>query len=110
MNLDNPQIQIYQTDDGQLELKVTIDQDTAWLMLSQLIDLLNINRTSITENLSNIYKNEGVSEDATCSILEHMADHGQNYKTKQYSLNAIISVVYWVQSVRGIEFKQAMAA
>jgi prophage maintenance system killer protein len=38
--------------------------------------------------------------------LEHMADHGQQYKTKLYNLDAILSVGYRVNSVRATRFRQ----
>ncbi|MGC9206892.1 RhuM family protein [Acidithiobacillus sp.] len=105
MNHENTQIQIYQSDDGQLELKVAFDQDTVWLSQSQMADLFGTKRPAITKHLSNIYKSGELSEDSTCSILEHMADHGQSYKTKQYNLDAIISVGYRVNSSRATQFR-----
>ncbi len=105
MNHENTQIQIYQSDDGQLELKVAFDQDTVWLSQSQMADLFGTKRPAITKHLSNVYKTGELSEDSTCSILEHMADHGQSYKTKQYNLDAIISVGYRVNSSRATQFR-----
>lgn len=105
MNYENTQIQIYQSDDGQLELKVAFDQDTVWLSQAQMADLFGTKRPAITKHLSNIYKTGELSEDTTCSILEHMADHGQSYKTKQYNLDAIISVGYRVNSSRATQFR-----
>ena len=105
MNHENTQIQIYQSDDGQLELKVAFDQDTVWLSQAQMADLFGTKRPAITKHLSNIYKSGELSEDSTCSILEHMADHGQSYKTKQYNLDAIISVGYRVNSSRATQFR-----
>ena len=105
MNHENTQIQIYQSDDGQLELKVAFDQDTVWLSQAQMADLFGTKRPAITKHLSNIYKSGELSEDSTCSILEHMAGHGQSYKTKQYNLDAIISVGYRVNSSRATQFR-----
>ncbi|MFA7655540.1 hypothetical protein A6M27_10145 [Acidithiobacillus thiooxidans] len=105
MNHENAQIQIYQSNDGQLELKVAFDQDTVWLSQAQMADLFGTKRPAITKHLSNIYTSGELSEDSTCSILEHMADHGQSYKTKQYNLDAIISVGYRVNSSRATQFR-----
>ena len=105
MNPENSQIQIYQSDDGQLELKVAFDHDTVWLSQAQMADLFGTKRPAITKHLSNIYKAGELCEETTCSVLEHMAEHGQTYKIKQYNLDAIISVGYRVNSSRATQFR-----
>ena len=35
----NHQIQLFQAADGKVELEVSLDQDTAWLSLDQMVDL-----------------------------------------------------------------------
>jgi hypothetical protein len=71
-----------------------------------LTELFGTKRPAITKHLSNIYKAAELVEADTCSILEHMADHGQTYKTKLYNLDAIISVGYRVNSARATQFRQ----
>lgn len=99
------QIQIYTAPDGEIRLEVTQDADTLWLTQAQMADLFGTQRPAITKHLSNIYKSGELDEQSTCSILEHMAGHGQQYKTRQYSLDAIISVGYRVNSVRATQFR-----
>lgn len=99
-------IEIYQADDGKLELKVALENETVWLSQAQMAELFGTKRPAITKHLSNIYKAAELVEADTCSILEHMADHGQTYKTKLYNLDAIISVGYRVNSARATQFRQ----
>ncbi|MDX1750682.1 MAG: virulence protein RhuM/Fic/DOC family protein [Methylophaga sp.] len=99
-------IEIYQTDDGKLELNVALENETVWLSQAQMAELFGTKRPAITKHLSNIYKAAELAEKDTCSILEHMADHGQKYKTKLYNLDAIISVGYRVNSARATQFRQ----
>jgi prophage maintenance system killer protein len=99
-------IEIYQTDDGKLELNVALENETVWLSQAQMAELFGTKRPAITKHLSNIYKAAELAEENTCSILEHMADHGQKYKTKLYNLDAIISVGYRVNSARATQFRQ----
>ena len=98
-------IEIYQSKDGQLELKVSLEQDTVWLSQVQMAELFATQRPAITKHLSSIFKAGELDENSTCSILEHVAEHGQTYKTKHYNLDAIISVGYRVNSSRATQFR-----
>lgn len=101
----NQNIEIYQSKDGKLELKVSLEKDTVWLSQEQMALLFGTKRPAITKHLSNIFKSGELDENSTCSILEHVADHGQTYKTKHYNLDAIISVGYRVNSSRATQFR-----
>ncbi len=102
----NQQIQIFTSADGQARLEVTLDNNTVWLSQAQMAELFDTQRPAITKHLSNIYKSGELVEESTCSILEHMAQHGQRYQTKYYNLDAIISVGYRVSSKRATQFRQ----
>ena len=72
MNPNTQQIQIYQSEDGRLELKVAFDQDTVWLTQAQMAELFATQRPAITKHLANIFKAGELDEAATCSILERL--------------------------------------
>lgn len=99
------QIQLYTTNDGQVTLEVTQNADTLWLTQAQMAELFGTKRPAITKHLGNIFKSGELDEDSTCSILEHVAEHGQAYKTKHYNLDAIISVGYRVNSTQATRFR-----
>jgi prophage maintenance system killer protein len=105
MNHDAQQVHIYQSDDGRLELKVAFDGDTVWLTQPQMADLFGTQRPAISKHLANIFKEGELDKETTCSILEHVAEHGQKYQTKRYNLDAIISVGYRVNSTRATQFR-----
>ena len=105
-NSKTQSIQIFASDDGQVQLEIQLEQETVWLSQAQMAELFGTKRPAITKHLSNIYKTGELSKDGTCSILEHMAEHGQVYKTKHYNLDAIISVGYRVNSLRATQFRQ----
>ncbi len=100
------ELQIYQSEDGALTLDVRFQSETIWLTQNQMADLFDTKRPAITKHLSNIYKSGELSKESTCSILEHMADHGQKYKTQIYNLDAIISVGYRVNSKKATSFRK----
>ncbi len=54
--MNNSEIQIFTTKDGQTEIEVQLDNETVWLNQYQLESLFKTNRTSINRHISNIYK------------------------------------------------------
>lgn len=56
--------------------------------------------------MKNIFDTGELSEKSVISILETTASDGKSYKTSFYSLDAIISVGYRVNSVRATQFRQ----
>ena len=98
-------IEIYQSDDGQIQLEVSLNQETVWLSQAQMAALFGTKRPAITKHLSTIFKSGELDENTTCSILEHMAEHGQTYKTKHDNLDAIISIGYRVDSSQATQFR-----
>lgn len=105
--MDSNQIIIYQTDDGQTQIDVRMENDTVWLTQGQIAELFGTKRPAITKHLKNIYASEELAENSTCSILEHMGNDGkQIYSTKYYNLDAILSVGYRVNSKNATRFRQ----
>lgn len=106
MDLNN-QIIIYQTEDGQTQIDVRMENETVWLTQKQIAELFGTKRPAITKHLKNIYSSEELDENSTCSILEHMGNDGkQTYSTKYYNLDAILSVGYRVNSKNATRFRQ----
>lgn len=98
-------IQLFASADGAVSLEVSLEKDTVWLSQAQMADLFGTKRPAITKHLNNIFNSGELAEESTCSILEQVAEHGQNYKTKLYNLDAIISVGYRVNSTRATQFR-----
>lgn len=103
----NDKIIIYQSEDGKTQLDVKLEHETVWLTQKQIAELFGTKRPAITKHLKNIYSSEELSEESTCSILEHMGNDGrQSYNTKYYNLDAILSVGYRVNSKNATRFRQ----
>ena len=109
--MQNSTIQIYTSNDGHVELNITLDQETLWLTQAQMAELFGTKRPAITKHLSNIFKSEELEEEVVCSILEQPTQHGaiagktQIQRVKHYNLDAIISVGYRVNSRRATQFR-----
>ena len=105
--MDENKIVIYQTEDGQAQIDVRMENETVWLTQKQIAELFGTKRPAITKHLKNIYLSEELDEASTCSILEHMGNEGkQTYNTRYYNLDAILSVGYRVNSKNATRFRQ----
>ena len=71
------EIIIYQTEDGQTQIDVRMENETVWLTQAQMAELFGTKRPAITKHLKNIYASEELEESSTCSILEHMGNDGK---------------------------------
>lgn len=100
-----PDMIIYTTPDGHIQLDVNLAYDTLWLSQQQMADLFGTRRQAITKHLKNIFASHELEEASVCSILEHTAPDGKRYKTKFYSLDAVISVGYRINSVQATHFR-----
>ena len=59
--------------DGELELKVSVNNQTIWLSADEIAYIFNVNRPAIVKHIGNIYKDEELEQNSTCSILEQVA-------------------------------------
>jgi len=98
-------IVIYQTSKKEVELKVRLEKETAWLTQAQIALLFGTQRPAITKHLNNVLKSGELDKNSVSSILEHTAADGKTYKTQFYNLDAIISVGYRVNSKRATQFR-----
>ena len=102
-------IEIYKSPDNIIELQVNFDNDTVWLNQYQLSELFNTDRTSILKHIQNIYSTNELDESATCAKIAQVRKEGKREVKREvlhYNLDAIISVGYRVNSIRGTQFRQ----
>lgn len=90
-------------DDG---IEVRVQDKDVWLTQKAIGQLFDIDRSVVTKHLKNIYTDGELEEDATCANFAQVADNGKTYQYKFYSLSAIISVGYRVNSGRATQFRQ----
>ncbi len=103
---------IYQSEDGNIRLDVRLEDKTVWLTQEQIAMLFNKGRSTITEHISNIFKEGELEENKVCRKIRHTTQHGaiegksQLKEVKLYNLDVIISVGYRVKSIQGTRFRQ----
>lgn len=98
-------IVIYRAKGGRAELEVKLEREMVWLTQKQIAQLFGTERPAITKHLNNIFKSGELKEKSVCSKMEHTAEDGKVYKTAFYSLDAIISVGYRINSQRATQFR-----
>ena len=96
---------IYQNQEGNIKIDVQLENETVWLTQDQMAQLFGKGRSTITEHISNIFKEEELEQNSVCRNFRHTANDGKNYDTKYYNLDVIISVGYRVKSKQGTQFR-----
>ena len=102
------EIVLYQPDD-RIRLEVRLQDETVWLTQQQMADLFGTKRQAVTKHLKNIYEVGELEKEATSSILELVRQEGSRRvrrKIEFYNLDAIISVGFRINTLRGIRFRQ----
>ena len=67
------QIVIYQTEDGQTQIDVRLENETVWLTQAQMAELFETDRTSIVRHINNIYKVDELDRESTCAKIAFFA-------------------------------------
>ena len=101
-------IQIYRLDNGATEIEVKLDQDTIWLSQKQIAELFDKDSDTIGLHLKNIYSTgelEEFSPTEDYSVVQKEGTRNVRRRIKHYNLDAIISVGYRVNSIRGTQFR-----
>ena len=91
---------------GEIELKVSIDKNTIWLNANDIASIFDVNRPAVVKHIGNIYKTDELDKNSTCSILEQVASDGKKRKINFYNLDMIISIGYRVNSKKATKFRQ----
>lgn len=109
--MTNKQVQflIYNAVDEQLSVNAVIKDETIWLTQKAMAELFCVNTQAIGKHLSNIYDENELNKNATCSKMEQVQKEGNRTVQRTvdfYNLDAIISVGYRVNSKRATKFRQ----
>ena len=105
------QIVIYQTEDGQTQIDVRLENETVWLTQAQMAELFQKDRTVITRHINNVFKEGELEREEVSVKIAHTTQHGaiegktQTQELMLYNLDVIISVGYRVKSKRGTAFR-----
>ena len=95
--------------DGELELKVSVENETIWLTQKQLGELFNVESHNITYHIKNIYKQKELMQNLTTQKIRVVQKEGKREIERDidhYNLDMIISIGYRVNSIKATKFRQ----
>lgn len=99
------QITIYETEDGKIQIGVLFLGENLWLTQKLLAQLFECSVDNISLHLKNIFAEKELDINSVTEDFSATASDGKKYKTKHYSLEAIIAVGYRVNTTRGTQFR-----
>jgi len=105
---NNNQIIIYNTEDGQTKIQVQLKDETVWLSQKQMAELFGCSTDNISLHLKNVYSDGELIENRTSeesSVVQKEGNREINRLIRWYNLDAIISVGYRINSLRGTQFR-----
>ncbi|RBI68761.1 hypothetical protein DQ400_05180 [Vreelandella sulfidaeris] len=104
--MNDQQIQIFTSEDGQAHLEVTLEQETVWLSLDQMTNLYGRDKSVISRHIRNIFIEGELEREPVVAKNATTAADGKIYQVEYYNLDVIISVGYRVKSQRGVQFRK----
>ena len=102
MIMEENKIIIYQTEDGQTQIEVRMENDTVWLNANQMSLLFDREDSNIRRHIINVFKEGELPRENNVHFL-HV--NGVKKPVPFYNLDVIISVGYRVKSQRGTAFR-----
>ena len=89
--------------DGELELKISVTDETIWLTQAQLSDIFEKDQSVISRHINNIFKDNEVYEKSNMQKM-HIANSDK--PVSFYSLDIVLAVGYRTNSSKAIKFRQ----
>ncbi len=108
-NINQGEVVIYQTDDGETKIDVKFIDETVWLSQQQMAELFQSSRTNIVEHIKNIYFEGELEKDLTCRNFRQVQIEGSREVSREipfYNLDMIISLGYRVKSKIATNFRR----
>jgi len=109
--MEENKIVIYQTEDGQTQIDVRLENEMIWLTRQQLADLFGRDYKTISKHINNALKEE-LSDELVVAKFTNTTRHGaiegktQTHEMEYFNLEMVTSVGYRVKSKRGIQFRK----
>jgi hypothetical protein len=98
----------YASSDGSIKVQVMVEDETVWASQKGMAEIFGVDVRTVSEHLHNIF-GSGELDELSNSVLRKFritASDGKAYETGFYSLDAIISVGYRVNSHQATQFRQ----
>ena len=94
---------------GEIELKLSVSNDTIWLTQKQISELFDKDVRTINDHIKTIYRDRELYEDSTIRKFRIVQKEGKREVSRDvlhYNLDIVISVGYKVNSKKATKFRQ----
>ncbi|GAA1867821.1 virulence protein RhuM/Fic/DOC family protein [Brevibacterium marinum] len=98
-------IEIFQSNDGGIQLDVRTSNGTVWLTRHQLATLYGRDVKTIGKHIANAQREE-LAGTAVVAKFATTASDGKTYQVEHYDLDMVLSVGYRVKSAQGVRFRR----
>ncbi len=102
---ENGAIILYQSEDGEVNIDVQLNNETVWLSLDQMTRLFQRDKSVISRHLKNVIDSGELERTSVVANFATTAKDGKIYQVDHFNLDMIISVGYRVNSYRGVQFR-----
>ena len=95
--------------DGELELKVSLENETVWLNRNQIAELFGRDVKTIGKHITNVFSDGELEQISTVANFATVQNEGGREILRDieyYNLDVIISIGYRVKSQKGVRFRQ----
>ena len=106
INLQQGEIVIYQSDNGNIKIDVKIEDETVWLTQTQIVELYQTSKSNVSEHIKHIFEDDELDEKAVVRNFRTTASDGKNYNVKYYNLDMILSLGYRIRSKIASNFRK----
>ena len=96
---------LYTSQDGEVRVDVFVNDETVWLTQKAMQELFDRSKSTVSEHISNVFKEVELDENQVVRKFRTTADDGKDYEVSYYNLDVIISVGYRIKSQRGTQFR-----
>ncbi len=99
---------LYTSNSGDVKVNVFLEDETIWLTQKSIGELFGKSKSTISEYLTNIFKEEELNEKSTVRNFRTVQIEGKRKIEREidyYNLDAIISVGYRVNSKQATQFR-----
>jgi prophage antirepressor-like protein len=106
-NQNKSDIVIYS--EGELELNVSVTEETLWLTQKQIAELFEVTKQNISLHVNRIFQDEELNKNSTVKFFLTVQKEGNRTverNLEHYNLDMIISIGYRVNSITATKFRQ----
>ncbi len=107
--MNNGDIALYESEDGNLRINVHLDGETVWLNQAQLAELFATTKQVISYHLQNIFREQELNRGSTVKdflTVQKEGNRNVSRNVEYYNLDVIIALGYRINSKIATSFRQ----